>query len=160
MRNSISCGSDVSETDAPFRTLRAGRADRDEATLRMIGVVVCAIGAGLYALTRPGMLSIVVSLAVIAAGVAWVRRANGTVARARVESLLVLAPSGLTLVPTPELPWSAITGVEVDEDRLVVLLHRTGEDPVVLEPVYDGISVYDLAALVDRCRSFGQSPRA
>lgn len=149
-----------SDSDAPFRTLRAGRADRDEAQLRVVAAVVCSLGAGLYALSRPGPFAIVVSVTVIAAGVAWAKRANRTAARASVETLLVLAPSGLTLAPASEVGWSSLTGVEVDEDRLVVLIHRSEGDAIVLEPVYDGLSVYDLAGLVERCRSFGQSPRA
>lgn len=143
---------------APFETLRAGRADLDEARLRMLAAILCSLGAGLYALTRPGAFSIVLSVTVIGVGFMWMRRANQTAARATVEALLVLAPTGLTLTPNDEIAWSAVTAVEVDEDRLVVLVHRSTGDPLVLEPVYDGISVYDLAARVDRCRSFGQSP--
>jgi hypothetical protein len=143
--------------DAPYRTLRAGRVDLDEARLRMVGAVVCSLGAGLYALSRPGPFSIVVSLTVIAASWTWSRRAMSAAARAPLEVLLDLAPTGFTLAPAAQVPWSAVTGVEVDEDRLVVLVHRMGGDPVVIEPVYDGISVYDLAALFERCRSFGQS---
>jgi len=142
----------------PFVTLRAGRADRDEARLRIVAAVFCCLGAGLYALSHPGGFSIVVSLTVVAAGVAWARRANATAARAAIESLLVLAPTGLTLAPSTEVPWGVVSGVEVDEDRLVVLVHRSTGDAIVIEPVFDGVSVYDLAALIERCRSFGQSP--
>lgn len=152
---------DTSAPDgSPFRTLRAGRADLDEARLRILAAMVCSLGAGLYALARPGPFAIVVSLTVIAAGVAWARRANRSAARASLDVLLELAPTGFTLAPSPEVAWTLVTGVEVDEDRLVVLVHRSGGEPVVIEPLYDGISVYDLAALFERCRSFGQSPRA
>lgn len=143
---------------SPFGTLRAGRADADEARLRIAAAVVSSLAAGLFALTRPGPLSIAVSVSVVAAGFAWAGRARRSAERARHEVLLVLAPTGLTLAPAAEIPWSATTGVEVDEDRLVVLVHRDGAEPIVLEPVYDGISVYDLAQRVARCRSFGQSP--
>jgi hypothetical protein len=144
----------------PFRTLRAGRVDRDEARLRVVAAVVCSVGAGLYALAAPGPFSIVVSLAVLAASYTWTRRANLTAARTAADVSLALTPTGPAHTPAPETPWSATTGVEVDEDRLVVLVHRSTGDALVIEPVYDGISVYDLAALVERCRSFGQSPRA
>lgn len=147
------------EADTPYRTLRAGRADLDEARLRIVAALVTSLGAGLYALARPGPFAIVVSLTVIAAGIAWARRARKSAARATLEVLLDLTPAGLTLAPGPEVRWDSVTGVEVDEDRLVVLVHRSGGDPLVIEPVFDGISVYDLAALVERCRSFGQSPR-
>jgi hypothetical protein len=150
----------TSAGDAPFVTLRAGRADTDEARLRIVAAVVCSICAGLFALARPGPLSIVVSLAVIAAGLAWAARARRTAERAHAEASLALASSGLTLTGVPEIPWADVARVDVDEDRLVVMVHRSSGDPVVIEPVYDGISVYDLAALVERCRSFGQSPTA
>lgn len=149
-----------SDEASPFRTLRAGRADLDEARLRIAAAVVSSLGAGLYALAQPGPFAVVVSITVIAAGIAWARRANKAAARATLETLLDLAPTGFTLARAGEVAWSTVTGVEVDEDRLVVLVHRTSGDPVVVEPVYDGISVYDLAALFERCRSFGQSPRA
>jgi len=150
----------MTESISPFRTLRAGRVDRDEASLRIVAAVVCALGAGLYALSHPGVFSIIVSVTVIAAGVAWGRRANRSAARATLETLLVLAPTGVTIESAPEIAWPDVTGVEVDEDRLVVLVHRSTGDAVVIEPVFDGISVYDLAAMVERCRSFGQSPDA
>lgn len=148
----------AADTAPPFRTLRAGRANLDEARLRMVAAVVCCLGAGLYALARPGTFSIVLSLAVVAATFAWWRRISASQARAAPEIALALTPSGITLAPAPEIAWAEVRSVEVDEDRLVVLVHRTGGDPFVIEPVYDGISVYDLAALVERCRSFGQSP--
>jgi hypothetical protein len=147
----------VTDEIPPFVTLRAGRADRDEARLRIVAAVVSSLGAGLYALARPGPLAITVSLATVAASFAWAARVRRSVERATQETLLVLAPTGVTLAPNAELLWASVRGVEVDEDRLVVLVHRHDAEPLVIEPVYDGMSVYDLAALVDRCRSFGQS---
>ena len=146
------------EASPPFRTLRAGAANLDEARLRMAGAVLSCLGAGTYALVSPGPFSIALSLAVFGATMAWWRRITASAERASHVVLLALAPSGLTLAPAPEIAWSEVSRVEVDEDRLVVLVHRTGGEPLVIEPVYDGISVYDLAALVERCRSFGQSP--
>jgi hypothetical protein len=145
-------------SESPFRTLEVGRADADEARLRSVATLVTLLGAGLFALARPGAISIAVSAAAVAAAVAWAARVRRSGDRAVRGGGLALAPSGLTLAPHPELPWSDVRGVEVDEDRLVVLVHRVSvPEPFVIEPVYDGLSVYDLARLVERCRSFGQS---
>jgi hypothetical protein len=147
----------VSGDAPPFVTLRAGRADRDEARLRIVAAIVSSLGAGLYALARPGYVAITVSVATVVASFAWAARVRRSVERSTHQTLLALAPSGLTLTPNAEIAWASVRGVEVDEDRLVVLVHHADADPLVIEPVYDGLSVYDLAALVERCRSFGQS---
>lgn len=133
---------------SPFRTFTVGDVDKDEARLRVAAIGVTSLGAGLFALAHPGPLAITVSLAAIAAGIAWARRANAAGSRAASRTQLVLAPTGLTLTPQPELPWAEIASVEVDEDRLVVLVRRTTGEPLVLEPVYDGVSVYELAQAV------------
>lgn len=137
---------------SPFRTFTVGDVDRDEARLRVAAIGATSIGAGLFALAHPGPLSITVSLAAIAAGIAWARRANAAGSRAASRMQLVLAPTGLTLTPHPELAWAEIASVEVDEDRLVVQVRRTTGEPLVIEPVFDGISVYDLAQAVDAAR--------
>jgi hypothetical protein len=141
---------------SPFRTFRAGRSDRDEARLRYVAAFLTSLGAGLYAIARPGPLSIVVSLAVLAAGVAWARRSSLAFARAARDVSLVLDEAGLEQREGGRVlrtPWTDVTRVELDEDLLVVRLVREGQDDLVLEPIYEAVSVSDLAEAVAAART-------
>jgi hypothetical protein len=140
---------------SPFRTFRAGRSDRDEARLRIAATFVTALSAGLYALARPGPLSIAVSLAVITAGVFWARRANAALARSERVVSLTLDETGVDQSDgdlTRKAAWSEIARIELDEDLLVVRLVREGQDDLVIEPIYEGASLYELAEAIGAAR--------
>ena len=84
--------------------------------------------------------------------IARVRKARAQVRR-RGEHFLALEASGLRIglgeAPPVELAWSQVADVDVDEDRLeVVVALRGDEAPVYVEPIYGGLSVYDLGAAV------------
>jgi hypothetical protein len=136
---------------AVVRTFRAGRSDRDEARLRWAAAFVTSLSAGLYALARPGALSIVVSLAVIAAGIAWARRSSAAFARSAREVTLVLDDAGLEQRDgerVQRIGWNDVSRIELDEDLLVVRVVREGQDDLVIEPIYEGSSVSELADAV------------
>jgi hypothetical protein len=140
---------------SPFRTFHAGRSDRDEARLRSTAAIVTALGAGLYAIARPGGLAIVVSLAALAAGVAWRRRANAAFDRVARNASLILDANGVELRVGDDArrtAWSEIARVELDEDLLVVRLILDGQEDVVIEPIYEGASLQDLADAVAAAR--------
>jgi hypothetical protein len=66
---------------------------------------------------------------------------------------LELDREGLTLAEghrRHQIAWRQVKHVEVDEDRLVVAVHRLGAPPLVLEPRYRNVGVYDLAEAVRR----------
>lgn len=144
-----------SDAVVAIRTFRAGSSDRDEARLRMGAAVVTSLSAGLYALARPGPIAVVVSLAVIAAGVAWGRRSSKAFARAARVVSLTLDAAGLELVDgerITRLVWTEVARIELDEDLLVVRVVREGHDDLVIEPIYEGVSVYELAEAISSAR--------
>ena len=151
----VPAATDAALPDRRFRTFRAGRSDRDEARLRSVAAFVTSLAAGIYAISHPGALSIVVSLAVIAAGVAWARRSSAAFARAAREVSLTLDEAGIAQRDGEQIrrvAWDELARVELDEDLLVVRLVREGQDDLVLEPIYEGASVYELAAAVAEAR--------
>ena len=145
-----------SEQTSPYRTFRAGRSDRDEARLRFVAAIVTALGAGLYALARPGWIAVAISLAALGAGLAWRRRSNAGFERAARGVSLVLDADGVEQrvgADSRRTAWSEIARVELDEDLLVVRLIRDGQEDVVIEPIYEGTSVSDLAEAVAAART-------
>ncbi len=140
---------------SPFRTFRAGRSDRDEARLRTLAAFVTSLSAGVYALIRPGPISVTVSLAVIAAGIAWSRRAANALARAARVVSLTLDANGIEQqdgARVVRMAWTEMARIELDEDLLVIRLVREGQDDVVIEPIYEGASLYDLAEAIGAAR--------
>ncbi len=56
-----------------------------------------------------------------------------------------------------EVPWHDVRDVEVDEERLVVWVRRSGKPPLKVEPVWRGVGLHELAeTLRDAAR--GQNP--
>ena len=128
--------------------------ERSVARLRLAGAIFCGLGALAMALLGPPLVGwILVALGALAA-VGWTisfSRARGRTSAPTAYSLalradaLELQEAGRTVT----VPWADVRAAEVDEDRLVVLVHRRGEPrPLVLEPRYEGTSVYALCALV------------
>jgi hypothetical protein len=50
------------------------------------------------------------------------------------------------------LAWSDVEAVEIDEDRLVVLLRVRGAKPLAIEPMYGGLTLTELGMTLQRAR--------
>jgi hypothetical protein len=128
--------------------------ERAVARLRLAGAIACAIGALTIASLGPTLIGWVVVGAAGLASVGWTAAYFAARRRTAVPATysLALRADALELCEagqTVTIPWSAIRAAEVDEDRLVVLVHpRDAEKPVVLEPRYEGLSVYALRDLI------------
>lgn len=133
------------------------RAERSVGTLRLIAAVAVA-GATIWAaFLQPGglcWLGIVASwLAVIGWIVAW--RASRRRAASTGAHYLALREAGLALAeggPEIVIPWSEVTSVDVDEEKLVVRIARRDAAPLPIEPRYQGASVYTLRDAIDAAR--------
>ena len=145
----------MSESTSPDVVLQLDvRAERDVARLRLAGAIVCALGAAAIASLGPTWIGWVVVVLASLASVGWTvafvraRRRRGvstTYSLALRTNTLELSEAGRVV----SVPWVEVRAAEVDEDRLVVLVHRHGtEAPLVLEPRYEGLSVYALCDLV------------
>ncbi len=130
------------------------RAERADASLRLAGAVVCGLGALTIAALEPTLVGWVVVLVASLASVGWAASYAGARRRTSVpiRYTLTLGADALALCEAGRvetLRWEAVRAVDVDEDRLVVRVHRReGGAPLVLEPRYEGVSVYALAELV------------
>jgi hypothetical protein len=130
------------------------RGERADARLRLAGAVVCGLGALAIASLGPTLVGWVVVVVAGLASAGW----TTSYARARRRTseprryTLTLTRDALTLHEAGSettLPWDTVRAVDVDEDRLVVRVHRaSGDVPLVIEPRYEGVSVYALADLV------------
>ena len=122
--------------------------------LRLTGAIVCGLGAVAIASLGPTLIGWVVVVVAALASFGWTLAFIGARRRAAVPATysLALRAASLELVEAGRavtVPWNEIRAAEVDEDRLVVLVHRRGADaPLVIEPRYEGTSVYALCELV------------
>lgn len=63
------------------------------------------------------------------------------------ERFLDLSGDALSVVEgeqRTEVPWSSVVTIDVDEERLVVVVERQTEAPLRIEPVWGGLGVYEL----------------
>ena len=136
-------------------------AERDTGLLRLGAAIVTLIGvAWLATFDLPAWA---VALVAIAAAVAvmWVGlyvRARRRVATADAQ-YLETRPDGLTHASgatVREVSWTEVDAVEVDEDRLFLRVDLKDGEPLVIEPIYGGLGVYELFDAVCRARASGE----
>ncbi len=135
------------------------RSERAVARLRGIaGILVAGGAAWLLALAPPAstaalaILGLLAGLGLLASGLRGRRRSAE-----RARWYLELDGHGLTLAEGlryEHRDWAQIRAVEVDEDRLVVVLESDESPTLRLEPRYANQSVYALCDIVhDRWRA-------
>lgn len=134
---------------SPYRTFEHDA--RNEAAVVLVRAVAIAgtlvsIGGLAFALpTWVGGIFALMGLAAVAAWSVMVRRGR---ARARARVALELAPEQLRYEDgsaASEVAWSEVEAISVDEDRLDILVERRGGEPLRIEPLFRGASVYELA---------------
>ena len=128
-------------------------AERSTSQLRLVGAVAILGATGWIVVTHPGPIVWLVVVFAWLVALFWVvswRRAQKRAAAAPLWYLelgtdeLVLA-EGERVV---RLPWRDVRSVEVDDERLVVVVTQAAEPPLVIEPRYPGVSIEALAAAV------------
>lgn len=142
----------------PFRTLALdARAEESVAGLRMIAAAVVGAVAIAIALSSPPLSGWVCALLSLGAAGAWV--AMGLGARRRLVDAarhqIVLTQEGITLVEGAKerrVAWGEVTGIGVDEERLVVRVDVAGAEPLAIEPRYGGMGAYDLERTIQAAR--------
>ena len=143
------------------------RAERDVARLRLAGAVTCGLGGASIAVLQPTRIGYAAAVMAALAALGWTISFVRARRRRAVPTAytLTLRDAGLELCEgtrTANVAWEDVRAVEVDEDRLVVLVHRRdGAAPLVLEPRYEGTSVYTLCELVAQrvSAAASQTPR-
>lgn len=128
-------------------------ADRGVGRLRLVAAVVSAIAVlWLLALTSFSWWALVVATVVAIAARFWIASWS------RIEKSpspdLVLTSDGLEL-GAARIAWSSVERVELDQDRLLVRVVTKGEtndDPLEIEPPYDGLGLDDLGRVIEDAR--------
>ena len=124
-------------------------AERAVARLRLAGAAVVAVCVVLMALAEPSALGWVFAILLAALALGWTAAGWRGLRRAKSPEgwFLEAGPERLTLAERGQrldIPWSQIVRIEVDEDRLVVAVHRHTGDPVTLTPRYRGVGLHEL----------------
>jgi hypothetical protein len=111
---------------------------------------------------HPVVRSVLVAAIALAVALYWTFAFAKALRRAKIRVALRLDEEGLHLEEgerRTDVPWGVVDAVEVDEDRLVVRVVRRGDDPLVVEPIWRGTSVYALADAVRAARDAARSGR-
>ena len=131
---------------------------RDRMRLRLPAALL-AFGGGVWLLwAADNSLLRVVAGAGLVFATMWVVRARTSVAQLAHadDHYLESDADGLTVrsgTQLRRLAWSEIAAVEIDEDRLVVLLRlRDGSRPLAIEPQYGELGLYELGEWIQSAR--------
>jgi hypothetical protein len=134
-----------------FELDRSG--ERAVSLLRLVAAGSTGAGAVWLAASGPGVVGWVVALAggLAAVGFTAAYRKGRRRAASPERHFLLLDERGLTLAEghdEHQIEWRDVTAVEVDEERLIVVVSRASEAPLRIEPRYEGVSVYDLETAI------------
>jgi hypothetical protein len=130
-------------------------AERGLSRLRTASAVVASLGAVAILLGRVPIPVFLAALLALLVSVFWLAQAQKAKARARTPAshFLAIHRAGLWLGEGREptfLPFDSVTNIEVDEERLDIVLTRRDAPPFRLEPRYPGVAIH---ALMDTLRN-------
>lgn len=144
-------------SEARAERLAYDRADADVARVRAVAMGVVVVGAALLAALAQAWWAYAVGLGSLVAVRFWARQvsASGGRAAALAGRALVLTDDGIE-VPSLEgeahrVPWSELERVEIDHDRLLVVLRTRGGE-LEVEPFFGGLGLDELARRIEARR--------
>jgi hypothetical protein len=130
--------------------------------LRLCGAIACTASGAWIAAMSPGLLGWFVAIIAWLISLFWVvayRSSLKAVQRDQGNGVL-LNKAGVQWCKRGEtlsLPWESISVVEIDEDRLILVLKTEDGRTHSLEPHYQGLSVYEMANRVHLHHGASQS---
>lgn len=134
---------------SPFRTFEHDVQNEAAVVLvRAVAIAGTLVSIGGLAFALPNWVGGVFAALGLAAVAGWTVMVVRGRARTRSRVALDLAPEHLRYedgTRTSEIAWSEVEAISVDEDRLDVLVERRGAEPLRIEPLFRGASVYELA---------------
>jgi hypothetical protein len=137
---------------------------REQRTLARVRAICALLAAGAASLTLFGKLPIpafLVALLGLAISLLWLRQARRAAASARRSNpeALVVHALGFALDEgerTHWVPWRNVVSVEVDEERLDIVVQQTGATSLRIEPRYPGVEIHELMRTLDDARQSAQ----
>lgn len=137
--------------------------ERGAATLRLAAAGVVGLSATWLAFSDPGKIGGLFAAVGWLVSLGWL--ASFRRARKRLRDsegyYLALGRDGLQIAQGNEpvhISWREVTGTEVDEERLVVRVWRGEKEAFTIEPMWQGLGVYDLHDAIVRARMLHGPP--
>lgn len=129
--------------------------ERSVSRLRLAAAVLAGLGAIAMLLSTLPFTMLLIAVLALLVSAGWIAKSRSIEKRARAphEHYLALHTRGLLLREGPSLtwvPWEGVTHIDVDDERLDIVLERVSEPPLRLEPRYPGVEIY---ALMHRLRN-------
>ncbi len=120
------------------------------AWLRGLSAVAAFVGSlGLLLAKVPVAIFLIGALG-LALSFAWLVQSRRSARRAQnpAETYLAVHARGLLWADPPKAPiwvsWTSVAGLEVDEERLDILVERKAAPPLHIEPRYPGVEIHEL----------------
>lgn len=139
------------------RLAYAVSAEREIAWFRFASALLVAPAAvAVLVLARPIGAKVIAAVG-LAASVGWVVaffRARARIREAH-ERHLDIGPEGLRIVlgaEPVEVRWSEVESVDVDEERLLLVVKLAGGGALELPPVWEGVGLEELRVLIEDTR--------
>lgn len=154
----MSSSSDVTTSEDTSDRLPFDRANADVAWTRRVAIGVTVIGAALLAgLARTWWSYLVAAVSLVAVRFWAMRVATASHEQTVLaDRALELDDDGLSLPrasgETTRVAWRDLARVEIDHDRLVVVLRKKDETEIEIEPCFGGLGLEALAARIEARR--------
>ena len=154
----MSSSTEASSEDASRERLPFDRANADVAWTRRVAIGVTVIGAALLAGLARTWWSYAIAVVSLVAVRFWAKRVATASHEQTVlaDRALELDDDGLSLPrasgETTRLAWRDLARVEIDHDRLVVVLRKKDETEIEIEPSFGGLGLEALAARIEARR--------
>lgn len=123
--------------------------------LRLVAAVLAGLGAIAMLLSTLPFTMLLIAVLALLVSAGWIAKSRSIEKRARTpeEHYLAVHARGLLLREGASLtwvPWERITHIDVDDERLDIVLEQGDQAPLRLEPRYPGVEIY---ALMHRLRN-------
>jgi hypothetical protein len=129
--------------------------EQSNAQLRLAAAAVAAVAGIWLAWVEHGVWMRLTALVSVVFAVLWVRRflKAARVAQHADSHFLEIATQHVTLARGAQprvIPFAQVERIELDEDRLVAVLHLHSGEELAIEPVYGGLGLRDLGETLQR----------
>ncbi len=119
------------------------------ARLRFVAAGLASLGAVAMLLSSLPFVIMLVAVLSLLVSLGWMAKARSTEKRARSpqDHFLAVHAAGLDLADGPSrtwVMWASVTQIDVDEERLDIVVERADGEPLRLEPRYPGVEIHDL----------------
>ena len=123
--------------------------ERSVGRLRLAAAVLASLGAIAMLLSSLPFVIMMVAVLALLVSAGWIAKARSSERRARTseDHFLALYSRGFELGEGPArtwIAWERVTHIDVDEERLDIVVELQDRDPLRLEPRYPGVEIYQL----------------